>query len=131
MLSLVCDQDITIFFREYDPTLKKDLWHKKQLSGVSWFGGQKVDISDRGLNTADTYTVRIPEQLTDGYVAQKDYSGGEDPWTIQAGGYIVLGLVDTIPVKIADLTKQTSFVVTGVYDNRRGSNLRHIKVMGK
>lgn len=131
MLSLVCDQDITIFYKQYNPTLRKDGWSFKQLSGVSWFGGQKVNVSSRGLDTADTYTVRIPEALTDGYVAQKDYSGEAGTWTIQAGGYVVLGLVDTIPEKIADLTHQTSFVVTGVYDNRRGTNLRHIKVMGK
>lgn len=131
MLSLVCDQDITVFYREYDPVQRKDIWHLKQLSGVSWFGGQKVNLSDRGLNTADEYTVRIPEAITDGYVAQKDYSGQADTWTIQAGSYIALGFINEIPEKIADLTKQTAFVVTGVYDNRRGTNLRHIKVMGK
>ena len=131
MLSWQCTEDITIFYRFYDKTQRKDIWFLKQLSGVSWYGGQKVDVSDRGLNTADTYTVRIPEHLTDGYIAEKFYDGSPDTWTIQTGGYIALGLIDDIPEKIVDVTNGTALVVTGVYDNRRGIALRHIKVEGK
>lgn len=131
MLKLVCEEKITVFFRTYDISNRKDVWHIKQLSGVSWFGGQLAVVADRGLNTADKYTVRIPESLTNGYVAEKDFDGQGDTWTIQHGGYIVLGLIDEIPEKISELSNRTSMVVTGVYDNRRGSMLRHIKVEGK
>lgn len=115
------DTDITVYCHSYDKQTKKDLWTRFQVKGVSWYGGQKATVGDSGLNTADTYTVRIPA------VAVPD---GFKPVN---GDIVAKGLLDLEISKAGDITGYyESFVVTGVYDNRRGiPDLQHIRIEGK
>lgn len=115
------DTDITVYCHSYDKQTKKDLWTRFQVKGVSWYGGQKATVGDNGLSTADTYTVRIPSTaVPEGFAPLN-------------GDVVAKGLQDIEITKAADATRlKNSFVVTGVYDNRRGIRmLQHIRIEGK
>ncbi|WP_099205877.1 DUF6751 family protein [Scatolibacter rhodanostii] len=134
---MITNADITIYNKYYDRTTRKDIWLKTHIHGVSWYGGQKVTVADKGLLSADSYTVRIPLEsapqgksfvLSDEF-AKLDETGLNSHWTLQNGDVICQGeRTEDIP-----LTKEAlscgRFVVTGWSDNRRGG-LQHWKVEG-
>lgn len=132
------DCDITIYNAQYDRKVGDRVWRRMQISGVSFYGGQQVTVSDSGLSTADEYTVRIPlGSMPDGFVDPAQYAKLPDPaghWTAAAGDIVVKGLVDDEITKPADITGKydACFTVTGLYDNRRGlPAMRHIRIKGK
>lgn len=129
------DASITVYYRVYDKTTRSDVWHRKTIYGVSWYGGQTVTVGDRGLNAADTYTVRIPRSaLPTGYATPSEYARAEnakDLWTVQTGDVVAFGARDDDIQKAGDVNGP-AFTVTGVFDNRRGvTNLKHIRIEGK
>ena len=48
------DCDITIYNAQYDRKVGDRVWRRMQISGVSFYGGQQVTVSDSGLSTAGT-----------------------------------------------------------------------------
>lgn len=127
------DSDITIFNKRYSPEMRLDEWHRTQLSGVSFYGGQKTSMTDGGRVSSDVYIVRIPEDTLAGYVPPHEFNaqGAPGTWTIQSDDIIVKGLYDGDMTRPADiLALDHSFVVTNWYDNRRGL-LSHMKIEGK
>ena len=126
---------ITVYSRWKDG--RDEVWVRTQIAGVSWYGRQGVNISDAGLVTADQYTVRIPNRSLAAYVAPHAWNAMKNPpsgiWTAQSGDVVVKGLAyDEVTTGIAQITGkyQDSFVVTGVYDNRRVA-FKHLRVEGK
>lgn len=134
---MITNADITIFNKWYNANTRLDEWHRTQISGVSWYGGQTVTVGDKGLMTADTYTVRIPLSSAPGgaeFVRQEVYATKSkdvlaDFWTLQNGDYIALGLINTDITQPKEMTGER-FVITSWSDNRRGG-LPHWKVEGK
>lgn len=129
------DASITVYYRLYDKTTRSDVWHRKTIHGVSWYGGQTVTVGDRGLNAVDTYTVRIPRSaLPAGYATPSEYARAEnakDLWTVQTGDIVAFGDRDDDIQKAGDVNGP-AFTVTGVFDNRRGvTKLQHIRIEGK
>lgn len=132
---MLTNADITIYNRWYNTTTRLDEWHKTQISGVNWYGGQAVTVGDKGLVSASTYKVRIPASSAPdkkSFVAPDVYSAAAADalavlWTFQDGDVIACGLIDTdVPKNITG----EHFTVTGWADNRRGG-LPHWKVDGK
>lgn len=131
--------DITIFNKWYNPEKRLDEWHRTQISGVNWYGGQSVTVGDKGLMTADTYKVRIPlASAPDGktFVCSNKYkSKAKDAlagcWTLQNGDCIARGLIDTDITQLKEIAAEY-FIITGWSDNRRGSPYtQHWKIDGK
>lgn len=113
---LLADTDITIYHKSYDAATRLDTWHPSYYAG-SWYGRQEATVSDKGLNTADSYTVRIPTQ---------------DKITASIGDIAVKGMVKDSITGPSQLKQYTSFVITAVYDNRRGVEpLGHWRLEGK
>lgn len=113
------DTDITIYTYRYNNDSKTDEWARHQYKNCSWYGGQKATVGDRGLNTADAYTVRIPAA---------EYDDAE----INNGDIVIKGMhSEETPDAIDDKTVPR-FVITSVNDNRRGiASVRHIRIDGK
>lgn len=57
---MLTNADITIYHKRYNPETRLDEWQAAQYPGVNWYGRQSVTVGDSGLNTADSYIVRIP-----------------------------------------------------------------------
>lgn len=132
----ICGEDITIFHRKYNKITRQDEWHATKVSGASWYGSQKVSVSDNGLISADIYAVRIPESVLGRYVSPDEYNHMQNisgRWTVQSGDIVVRGAVNVKITSPKDVTSKyaQSFVVTGWRDNRRGVSQRHLKVEGK
>lgn len=115
------DTGITVYCHQYNAETRADTWMRFHIKRASWYGGQKVTVGDSGLNTADAYTVRIPvAAVPEGFAPSN-------------GDVVVKGLQDIEITKAADATRlKNSFVITGVYDNRRGiPAMQHIRIEGK
>lgn len=137
MLSTFNDS-IVIYNRWYNKLTKNDEWRGRRVEGVSWYGGQMAALRERGLVSADAYTVRIPQEALQGYVSPGAYNPlteiGEE-WTVQSGDIVLKAGACELPSAIALPTEAASlglpcFTVTGWSDNRRGA-LGHLKVTGK
>ena len=139
---MTTNADITIFNKWYNRETRLDEWKRTQIRGVNWYGGQAVAVTDNGLQSADTYTVRIPAAsapqgkqfvLPENY-ASADSAALTDLWTLQSGDIVVRGLVDDTPAGDTDITQKYNdrcFMVTGWRDNRRGGSLvQHWRVDG-
>ena len=113
---LVADTDITIYHKSYDASKRLDIWHPNHYTG-SWYGRQEATVGDKGLNTADSYTVRIPTQ---------------DVISASIGDIVVKGIAKDPITGPSQLKQYISFVITAGYDNRRGAPaLHHWRLEGK
>lgn len=114
---MLANADITIYHKKYDPIARLDKWHSTQYQSVNWYGKQAATVGDSGLNTADSYLVRIP---TTEFIE------------IKSGDIVVKGLVNDIITGPSSLKAYTRFVVTSVGDNRRGTeDTQHWRIEGK
>lgn len=117
MMPGIRNADLTLYHKGYDPVLRDDVWTATQYQGVSWHGGQAASVTVEGLHTADVYVVRI-------------YA--PDALAAAVGDIVCRGLHEEADHKTARKAAAESFVVTGVWDNRRGSpNMRHWRLEGK
>lgn len=110
---LACDKTITVV------RCDGEAYACTVIRGVSWFEKLQTAIQDKGLVSANTFTVRIPAgQLPEGFLPQTT-------------DRVVLGEVATPITKPADLAACHYFTVKGVGDNRRGPGRRpHVVVTG-
>jgi hypothetical protein len=138
---MLTNADITIFNKWYNRETRLDEWKRTQIRGVNWYGGQKVTVTDNGLQSADAYTVRIPAvSAPQGkqFVLPENYASAESDalaglWTLRTGDVVVRGLVAGDIAQAADVTGKYSqcFTVTGWRDNRRGSPaVQHWRIDG-
>lgn len=139
---MLANADITIYNKWYNRTTRLDEWKRVQIKDVEWYGGHAVTVTDHGLNTADTYTVRIPlasAPFNRVFTVPENWASASSDalaqfWTLQAGDIVVRGLVGEDITKAADVTNKYSecFTVTGWRDNRRGSTIvQHWRIDGK
>ena len=114
---MLTNADITIYHKRYNPETRLDEWQAAQSPGVNWYGRQSVTVGDSGLNTADSYIVRIPTtELIE--VCNDDV--------------VVKGLVNDVVASPSSLKAYRHFVVTSVSDNRRGTqSMQHWRIEGK
>lgn len=103
---MLTNADITIYHKEYDPETRLDKWTYTQHKGVNWYAKRAVSVSDKGLNSANTLTVRIPTK---------------DEVDAAIGDIVVKGLIERDITQPKELSDCERFVVTGIKDNRRGS----------
>lgn len=114
---MLVNADITIYHKSYNPETRLDEWRAAQYPGVNWHGRQAAIVGDSGLNTADSYIVRIPTT---------EHIGAEND------DIVVKGLVNDVITGPSALNAYPHFVVTSISDNRRGSEqMRHWRIEGK
>lgn len=132
---MITNADITIYNKKYSPETRSDTWHGTFLQGVHFYHENKVQPSSSGLENADLYKIRIPQDVgaDKKYVPQAEYQATEDVtglWTVQKGDYIVRGAGPDI-AGIQELQKsgmETCKVISWS-DNRRGT-LPHLRIEG-
>lgn len=117
---LIADKTVTLYHRRYDPKSREDAWERTVYTGASWYGAQAARSGNGGLQSDDTYTVRI---ATDAGIEAGP------------GDIVVLGEVADTVTGAAELTRKyhgRCFAVSLVRDNRRGvRRLWHWRLEGK
>lgn len=134
---MLTNADITLFNRWNNTETKKVEYRRTVIKGVNWHTDQKVSHTDKGLQSADVYKIRIPEAAdTQGkkYILPKEFrklpAGELDLcWTIDNADYFVKGIV--ADVDQAELVKKYDYVgqIKSFSDNRRGG-APHFRIGG-
>ena len=134
----LCNDTITVFNKRIDAENGWDVFIPTVIRGVSWYGDVAVNISDKGLNAASKYTIRIPANADFGgkqYVDPVTY-GNElmitGLFTLANGDMVVKAEVTDATLTPAQIKEYYPDVCTilGVTDNRRAPNAPHWKVTG-
>lgn len=92
---MLTNADITIYNRKFDKKTGFDLWNRTVIRDVHVYVDHKVSVGDTGLNSADVYKIRIPDNVgnADLYLPPEEYAALENPsghWTILITIEIVL-----------------------------------------
>ena len=72
---MITNADITLYNHYLDRDTRLDNWHRAIIRGVHFYVDHKVSVGDNGVNSADIYKIRIPEDA--------EFSGqyiSEDEW---------------------------------------------------
>lgn len=119
--------DITLYNHKYNKITRRDEWHRTVILGVHFYVDNKVVLGDNGLNSADVYKIRIPEdaECVSCYIDEDAYAGMEQvegTWTLQNDDYIVLGICDMEIERPSDLKQihNQYCKITSWSDNRFG-----------
>lgn len=132
-----CTETITVLNRKYNTTTGLDDWLPTVIHGVSWHGSVHVTVTQTGLRSADTATVRVPVGADAGgktYLTPEAYKaaeGASGAFTLAQGDIIVRAEI-TAPMTPAQA--QAAFTdcltIISVTDNTRRPNAPHWKVVG-
>lgn len=127
---MITNADMTIYNVKTNKQTRLPEYFPTEITGVHWYTDQKVQVDEKGLNSADMYKIRIPEgQGISGkrYVPPSEYAAMMDisgVWTIQNGDLFVRGTVADQITKASELLEKypdTSGKVVSWSDNRFGS----------
>lgn len=133
---MIANADITIYNRRYDKTTRLDTWHRTIIKGVHFYVDNKVSVGDGGLNSADVYKIRIPEdaECAKSYIPEEEYENVDEAfyWTLREDDLVVHGVCDIDIQKPADLKALSKRYckITSWSDNRFGG-LPHWRIGGE
>lgn len=135
---MITNADITLYNHYYDKDTRLDKWHRTVIYGVHFYVDHKVSVGDNGLNSADVYKIRIPEDsdYQGAYVSEDEWIAlGQNvsgKWTLQSDDIVVLGESDLDierPAQLKEAGKRYC-KVTSWSDNRFGG-LPHWRIGGE
>lgn len=146
-----CNETITVINRKYNPETDRDDWIPTVIHGASWHNKVAATVTQTGLHTADTATVRIPVGADAGgatYMPPAAYKAAESAsgaYTLARGDYIIRGDItapepDTpttataaaasvVPAEVL-AQYEDHMTILSVTDNTRRPHGAHRKVMG-
>ena len=132
----LCNDTITVFNKRVEN--HEHVFYPTVIDGVSWWGHVSTNVGDKGLNAANSITVRIPVDADfsgKAYVDPREYADAASPdgiFTLANGDVIIKGSVVLAPLRPAELKAQFAnfMTVLGVTDNRRAPNAPHFRVVG-
>ena len=134
-------ETITVINRKYNTSTGLDDWKPTVITGASWYSKLAASVTQAGLKTADTATVRIPvgaDAQSRTYMTPAAYKAAEsvsDAFTLARGDLIVRGTVTVTEgqsLTPADITASydDAYTIIGVTDNTRRPREPHWKVVG-
>lgn len=103
--------------------------YRKHTTSASWHVDHRVNVDSAGINSAETYRVRVPKEELKDYLPPDEYlEAGQpkDKWTVDNGDYFIKGEGPEI-AKISDVKNFSK--VNSWSDNRRGV-LQHVRIVG-
>ena len=134
-------ETITVINRKFNKDTGFDEWIPTVITGASWYSKLAASVTQVGLKTADTATVRIPvgaDTQSRTYMTPAAYKAAEsvsDAWTLARGDLIVRGTVTVeqgqslTPADIT-ATNDDAYTIIGTTDNTRRPREPHWKVVG-
>lgn len=134
---MLTNADITLYNHKYNDATRMDDWHRTVIRGVYFYVDNKAAVSEKGLNSADVYKIRIPVdcKCAASYLPEDEYASASDVssfWTLQEDDYIVRGICELEIEKPSDLKRERMRYckITSWADNRFGG-LPHWRVGGE
>jgi len=132
----LCNETVTIFNKRVSDG--QHVFIPTVITGVSWYSTVATSVSEKGLNAANKFVIRIPVDADFGgkeYVDSTSYaklSSVDDVFTIANGDIIIKDALAVAPMTPAEMKSnyQEYCTVLGVTDNRRAPNAPHFKVVG-
>lgn len=132
-----CNETITVLNHKYDPTTGLDEWIPTVIQGVSWFDTIAATVTQSGLKTANTATIRIPVDADTGgrsYVTPAEYKAAGSVlgvYTLARGDIVVKATITEriTPAQAKDLYEDT-LTIRAVTDSTGRRNAPHRKVVG-
>lgn len=112
-MRVLVNTDLTVYNRSYDTESKQDTWRKQYVPEAWKYKSEQSSLSSEGRNSADVYTIRIPDTSV----------------TVKKGDCIVFGNCDRDISTIKDLRGLEYVKVSAANYNTFGNN-PHIKVTG-
>ena len=134
---MTVNADITLYNHFYNPDTRLDEWKRTVIRGVHFYVDNKISVGDKGVNSADIYKIRIPQNAD----CQSEYVSGDEwmacgcdvlgKWTLQNDDIVVRGICGLDIEKPADLKKSgwKYCKITSWSDNRFGG-LPHWRIGG-
>ena len=135
---MITNADITLYNHYLDKDTRLDNWKRTIIRGVHFYVDHKVSVGDNGVNSADIYKIRIPEDAEYGgqYISEDEWLERGccigSYWTLQNDDIVVLGECYLDIEKPADLkVKGKRYCkITSWSDNRFGG-LPHWRIGGE
>ena len=133
-----CAETITVLNRRYDSATGRDVWARTVIAGVSWHSTIAAAVTQAGLKTAKTATVRIPVDADAGgavYLTPAAYNAAESTvgaYTLARGDIIVRAAINEAltPAEV-QAAYEDCVTIIGVTDNTRRPHGAHRKVVGQ
>uniref|UniRef100_UPI004026125B DUF6751 family protein n=1 Tax=Blautia stercoris TaxID=871664 RepID=UPI004026125B len=132
---MIVNADITLYNRKLDKGTRQYIYKRTILYGVHWYTDQKVTVSDKGLDSADSIKIRIPmAERRETFLEPEEYARKEDVtgfFTASNGDVFVKGILEDEIAKESDLEKKGLLFgrILSHSDNRRGLE-PHIRIGG-
>ena len=133
---MLTNADITLYNHKYNKITRLDEWYRTVIYGVHFYKDNKVSVGENGLNSADAYKIRIPEEADcdKSYIQADEYAFSDNVsgnWTIQDADIIVSGVCDTNIEKPSDLTENhISYCKIVSWSDNRFGRLPHWRIGG-
>lgn len=72
---MITNADITLYNHYYDKDARLDKWQRTFIRGVHFYVDHKVSVGDNGVNSADVYKIRIPEdaECQNAYISEDEW----------------------------------------------------------
>lgn len=131
---MITNADITVFNSFLNHVTRLKEWKRTVIKGVWFHSDNKINLTDKGVASADVFKVRIPVSADFGtslYVPPNEYKGDSGTWTLKNDDYVVHGELASDIEKPADLQALSPqyFKITSWADNRFGG-LKHWRIGG-
>ena len=134
----LCTDTITVLNRRIDPETRMEDYIPTVINGVSWYSRIRSGVGERGLNAANEFVIRIPEDADFGGktyvdpVAYREAAAVAGVFTLANDDIVVKGTVaGEVSPGILHENNVECFTILGVTDNRRAPNAPHFKVVGE
>lgn len=136
---MITNADLTIYNYWYNPNTKAKEYRRTQIEGVHWYTDQKVNVTDKGLVSADLYKIRIPDhakvQKGRTYIDAKKYhmldaTGVDNHWTVDHDDIIVKDLVNEDITSFASMMDYSEAAKIRSFSVNDYSSSPHIRIVG-
>lgn len=137
---MITNTSLTIYNRRKNRKTGFHEYVRHFIPEVHWYTDQKIKVADKGsgggIESADVYKIRIPEEQLRDYIAPEEFVRLSDEeigakWTVENQDLFVKGECVIDIKSVADLEKlhKTYGAVNSWSDNRFGG-LPHIRIGG-
>lgn len=131
----LCNDTVTVFNRRISDG--QYVYVPSVIIGVSWYGTVDTSVGDKGLNSANRYTIRVPVDADFGgktYVTPNDYKEEtitSGVFTFDNGDVVVKAEITESMTPAALKEAHYEYcTILGITDNRRAPNAPHWKLVG-
>lgn len=133
---MITNASLTIYNRRKNPATGFYEYVRHFIPEVYWYTDQKTVVAEKGVQSADIYKIRIPEEQLQDYVSSEEYhvlaqEEQQTKWTVDNQDLFVKGDCSIEIKSSADLEKMhKTYGAVKSWSDNRFSGLPHIRIGG-